>query len=341
MSKSVTLAQVAAVAGVSVMTVSNVVNDKPGASEATRRRVKKVMRTLGYTPNLAARSLKGSRTGAIGVVMMLDLANDYAMEILRGVADEIAEHEEDLLISVAHPRPGRDFEGTDVLSQGLVDGLILVAPRLGPLTLQHLAARKAPFLILDPQELDVAAPRVVADNYSGARAGTEHLIGLGHTDIACITGEVEFDSSAERRRGFTEAMTLAGLRVQEEWIRDCDFSISAGAAVTRSLLTAGSRRPTAIFAAADSIASGALQAAQEQGLRVPEDISIVGFDDLPLAARTDPPLTTVRQPLQEMGRLALQRIIAAVNGPALAAEAIVVPARLVLRASTAAPASAR
>lgn len=327
----VTLKQVAEEVGVSVMTVSNVVNGKPGASEATRERIRRVIDQLGYVPNAAARGLKGGSTGMIGV-MTLDLTMQYPLEIVRGIAEDLAGAELEVLISATYHDASREHARVEFLTQGVVDGLIMVAPVLEDPTIALLQARGCPVVIVDPRQLDVDLPRVTVDSYDGMRKAAQHLIDLGHRRVAYIAGDSAFESSAVRYSAFADAMKLAGLPVVEEFIAECDFNYTSGFRTAAELIV--KHEPTAIIAGADVIALGAVDAARAQGLSVPEQISIVGFDDLPQAGHSFPGLTTVRQPLYDMGRVAARALIGQLEGSPLLMQRIQLPTTLVVRGST-------
>jgi len=330
----VTIAQVAEEAGVSAMTVSNVINGKPGASEETRRRVMETAARLGYQPNVSARSLKSGRTGLIGVIT-LDLTNQYGLEILRGVADELASVEQELLINATYQNAVRERERVEFLARGLVDGVLMVAPVLEDETVEVLRRRNLPCVIIDPRRISTPLPRLSVDNYQGMRVGTQHLIDLGHTRIAYMRGEEDLESTSIRFRGFQDAMRLAGLEVDERLIARCDFSYACGFRTAARLI--GDHRPTAIVAGADLMALGAIDAARAHGLNVPTDFSVVGFDDLPQAAQSFPGLTTVRQPLHDMGQMAARALMSIIEGQPLLMEHMRLPTNLVVRNSTAAP----
>jgi LacI family transcriptional regulator len=331
----VTISQVAEEAGVSAMTVSNVLNGKPGASEETRRRVIEVSERLGYQRNVAARSLKSGRTGLVGV-MTLDLTNQYGLEIVRGIADELASAEREVLINATYQDAVREQERVEFLARGLVDGVLMVAPVLEDETVALLRRRGLPCVIIDPRRQDVDLPRVTVENYAGARAGVQHLIDLGHRRIAYIKGELDLDSTHQRFQGYTDALRLSGGEVDDDLVVTCDFSYAAGFRAVSRLIR--EHRPTAVMAGADLMAFGAIDAARAEGLTVPADFSVVGFDDLPQAAQSFPGLTTVRQPLHDMGQKAARALLALIDGQGLVMDHIRLPTELVLRRSTAAPA---
>lgn len=334
----VTIAQVAAEAGVSAMTVSNVLNGRPGASEDTRRLVNDIVGRLGYSPNIAARSLKGGMSALIGVVT-LDLTAQYSLEIVRGIADELADSERELLISATYHDAARERERIEFLARGRVDGVLLVAPVLEDDTVELIRRRNLPCVVIDPRRLDVALPRITVDNYEGMRAGTQHLIALGHRRIAYIRGDDDLESSSLRFQGFADAMRLAGLDVDDRMIETCDFSYACGFRTAAALV--GDYRPTAIVAGGDLIALGAVDAVRAHGLHVPGDVSILGFDDLPQASQSFPGLTTVRQPLHDMGQTGARALLSIIEGRSLLTENVRLATELVVRGTTAAPLSTR
>jgi LacI family transcriptional regulator len=331
--EKVTIAQVAAEAGVSAMTVSNVVNGRAGASDATRQRVLKVVERLGYKPNASARTLSSGRTGLIGIIA-LDLISEYAHEIVRGIAVELADDERELLLNVSIDAI-RERERVDFFSHGLVDGLILIAPALEPRTVEFIQDKGLPTVVIDPRRLGVGLPRVTVDNTDGVRQATEHLIALGHREIGYIKGEEDHESTEARYRGYVDAMRIAGLPVDEARVSSASFSYASGFRVATGLLR--DEGLTAVVCGSDLVAIGAMDAARSLGRAVPDDLSIVGFDDLPRASQNYPALTTVRQPLHDMGQAGARALISIIEGRPLAVDRMTLPTTLVLRDSTAAP----
>jgi LacI family transcriptional regulator len=331
----VTIAQVAEAAGVSAMTVSNALNGKPGASEETRRRVLEVADRLGYQPNISARNLKAGRSGLIGV-LTLDLTTQYGLEVVRGIADELAAAERELLINATYQDAVREMERIEFLSRGLVDGVLMVAPVLEDETVELLRRKNFPCVVIDPRRQDVALPRVIVDSYEGMRRGAEHLLRLGHTRIAYIRGESDMDSSSIRYQGFRDALTLAGVEVDPQLVVECDFSYAHGFQTASALIA--EHRPTAIVAGADLIALGAVDAARALGLQVPSEFSVLGFDDLPQASQSFPGLSTVRQPLHDMGQTAARALLSLLDGQRLLLDRMQLPTELIVRGTTAAPA---
>jgi LacI family transcriptional regulator len=322
----VTIAQVAAEAGVSAMTVSNVVNGRAGASKETRRRVQSVVKRLGYVRR-TARGGSG-RTGLVGV-LALDLTTQYALEIVRGIADELAEAELEVLISASYQDATRERDRVTFLAGGLVDGIVLVAPLLEQDTLDVLASVECPVIVVDPRRHDVTVPRIVVDNYGGMRQATEHVLSLGHQRVGYLGGDPDFESASLRWQGFQDAMRLGGRAVEESLVRQCSFTYSSGFRQASDLIVR--ERPTAIVAAADLIALGAIDAARANGISVPSDLSVIGFDDLPQAVDSFPPLTTVRQPLHDMGQIAVRYLLNQLDGRPALPDLVTMPTTLIIR----------
>jgi LacI family transcriptional regulator len=334
LSDRVTIAQVAEEAGVSAMTVSNVLNSRPGASEETRRRVLSAAERLGYQPNVSARNLKAGRTGLVGM-MTLDLTGQYGLEIVRGIADELASDEREMLISATYQDAVRERERVEFLARGLVDGVLMVAPVLEDDTMELLRRKHLPCVVIDPRRLDLPLPRVTVDNYGGMRQATQHLLDLGHTRIAYLRGIADLESSAVRYQGFHDALRLAGVAVDESMVAESDFTYTQSFRIASALIA--EHRPTALVAGGDLIALGAVDAARACGLRMPDEFSVVGFDDLPQAAQMFPALTTVRQPLHDMGKLAARMLLSLIDGRPLLMQNMQMPTELIVRGTTAPP----
>jgi LacI family transcriptional regulator len=291
---------------------------------------------LGYQPNISARNLKAGRSGLIGV-LTLDLTGQYGLEIVRGIADELAAAERELLINATYQDAAREMERIEFLSRGLVDGVLMVAPVLESKTVELLRRKNVPCVVIDPRRQDVMLPRVIVDNYEGMRAGTKHLLSLGHTRIGYIRGESDMDSSSIRFRGFRDALALAGVELDPKLVVDCDFTYAHGFQAASALIA--EYRPTAIAAGADLMAFGAVDAARALGLSVPDEFSVLGFDDLPQASQSFPGLTTVRQPLHDMGQTAARALLSILDGQRLLLDRMQLPTELVVRGTTSAPAN--
>ncbi|WP_223692035.1 LacI family DNA-binding transcriptional regulator [Leifsonia poae] len=328
------LADVARLAGVSAMTVSNVMTGKPGVAAATRQKVTAAADELGYVPNVAARGLARGRTNLIGVLSH-DLTVQYSWEIVRGITDELAEAGLEILISATYQDSSRELERVRFLSSGVVDGLLLIGPVLDAETSDAIAAAAVPAVIVDPRLLHSSLPNISADNHGGALAATRHLIAKGHRRIGIIEGDPEFDSSRERRRGYLDALDEAGIRSDDSLAIAGDFTQAGGFAAATELLDLA-QPPTAIFATADVSAMGAIDAARSRGMDVPRNLSVVGFDDIPQASVAFPALTTVRQQLEKSGREAVRLLIRLIEGvPSQPALSVELPTTLIERETVA------
>jgi LacI family transcriptional regulator len=328
---SVTIIDVAQRAGVSYATVSRVINNEAYVKEATRQRVQQALVDLGYVANRQARSLRGGRTHMIGLLVR-DFDSGYIGEIIRGIDRELGERQYDLVLYTTHGRSQRESDYVATLMRGMVDGLLLVLPRTPEAYLTKLRQAHFPHVLIDHQGIDTAGPAVGATNWQGGYDATAYLHGLGHRRIGLITGELRMGCAVERRAGYCAALVAHGVDVDLDLIVTGDFSQSTGYHGAKQLLALASP-PTAIFASNDMMAFGAMEAVREEGLRIPEDLSIVGFDDIPQTAGVHPPLTTVRQPLEEMGRVATQMLFTYLEDPHYVEERRSLSTQLVIRHS--------
>ncbi|MER3481073.1 MAG: LacI family transcriptional regulator [Meiothermus sp.] len=327
----VTLKDVAKLAGVSAVTVSNVLNHRSNVSEATRARVQEAIQRTGYTVNLAARGLAGGRTNTVGMLVP-DLSTQYMGEIVRGASDEVRRSGMEMLISTASDLT-RERNQVAFL-QGITDGLLLLLPRTPDETLAVLEQAGVPVVVIDHRGTEIMLPSVDVDNYSGARLAVEHLLALGHRRIGLVSGPKGYGASSARLRGYKEALLAAGIPFDKTLVAPGDFLQPGGFNAGKKLLSLP-EPPTAIFAASDLMAFGVMEAIKEQGLRVPQDISVIGFDDIPMASQVYPPLTTIRQPLYQMGVAAARMMIALLQGVKPPLSRITLPTELVERATTA------
>lgn len=328
--QDITIFDVAREAGVSYSTVSRVVNNK-GVSADKRERVVKAMADLGYVANLQARSLAGGRTNIIGLLVH-GLNVSYFGEIVRGIDDELGLRNYDLMLYTTHRRKLRESAYVTRLTRNLVDGLLLVLPRNTETYIEMLRQRHFPHVLVDDRGVNFSAPAVGATNQRGGYDATRYLLDLGHRRIGFITGDMTLGSAVERLEGYRLALTEAGLAVDPQLIAEGDFMQPKGYSAATQLLRLP-QRPTAIFASNDVSAFGAMEAARVLGLRIPDDCSIIGFDDIPQASQVHPPLTTVRQPLAEMGRAAAQLLLTYIEQPDAPIQRIELPTELIIRES--------
>jgi LacI family transcriptional regulator len=330
----VTISDVARTAGVSVATVSKVVNNRYGVAAATAERVLAVVAELGYESSLVARSLRRGSTGVVGV--LVDEFEPYSTELLKGISAAVGGTGYELL-AYAGATDGGGIAGWERrslsrLAGTLVDGAIVVTP-----SMVLSADVGVPVVAVDPHTGPEGTPTVDTDNANGAREAVEHLIGLGHRRIAHLAGRADLESARLRELGYREALRAAGIPLDDAYVRVGGYRPDLADAPTRELLApATGERPTAVFAANDLSAIHLMDVARELGLRVPEDLSVVGFDNIPESWSSTPPLTTVAQPLNRMGAEALRMLLALLEGGSPEPH-LRLPTSLVLRASTAPP----
>ncbi|WP_206051515.1 LacI family DNA-binding transcriptional regulator [Nocardioides ferulae] len=326
----VTMQQVAAEAGVSVSTVSKVINGRYGVASETFDHVTSVIERLGYEASLVARSLRNTRTDVIGV-LVADF-EPFSTEVLKGAADAVHGTGYEL---VAYSAGGRVDEHVGwerrYLSRvmgTLVDGAVLVTPTV---TDVHY---DGPVVAVDPHTGSSSLATVTAHNLQGGRLAVEHLLELGHRRIGMVTGRPDLLSAHLREQGYRQALAAAGLAVDETLLQPGAFEPEPARAAARALLTV-SDPPTAIFAANDLSALATLEAAAELGIKVPGQLSVVGFDNIPESALAQPALTTVEQPIRQMGREATRMLIAQIRGEELPQIHLTLDTTLVVRQSTA------
>ncbi|GAA1042480.1 LacI family DNA-binding transcriptional regulator [Streptomyces murinus] len=337
-----TLEEVAARAGVGRGTVSRVINGSPRVSDATRAAVQAAVAELGYVPNTAARALAANRTDAIALVVPEPetrfFAEPYFSDMLRGVGAELADTQMQLLLIFA----GNDRERrrlAEYLAAHRVDGVLLVSVHADDPLPELLSQLEIPAVVSGPRSATETLTSVDSDNYGGARAAVEHLLGRGRTRVAHITGRLDVYGARRRVDGYRDALRAAGHEVDELLIESGDFTEEGGRKAMSALL---SRRPDldAVFAGSDVTAAGARQVLRESGLRIPDDVALVGYDDSAIARHMDPPLTSVRQPIDNMGRAMIDLLLTEISdrrpvGPGRGERRhAVLPTELVVRASS-------
>ncbi|QXD15144.1 LacI family transcriptional regulator [Rhodocaloribacter litoris] len=332
---SVTIKDVAREAGVAVSTVSRMLNNSGPVSPEARQRIEAAARRLGYVPNATARSLITSKTHTLGILLP-DLFGEFYSEVLRGLDQTARQHAYHILVSSSH-NERRDIEAALLAMNGRVDGLVVMAPAVDRRALRDNLPARLPVVLLNCHVDASGFDTIRLDNEGGARALVEHLIAHGHRHIAMITGGAGNIDAEERLGGYRAALEAAGLPVDPGLIVEGDFTQAAGYRAMQALL-ARTPRPTALFAANDAMAIGAMGALREAGLRVPEDVAVGGFDDIPMAPYLNPPLTSVHVPISELGALAMQRLIDRIENehPPEPREEVI-PTRLVVRASSGGP----
>jgi LacI family transcriptional regulator len=332
-----TLADIAREAGVTRMTVSNALNNRGGVSVDVRDRVQRIANEMGYVTNWVAQKLSASRlaveSGVIGVIA--ELHTPFMAEVTAAISAAVRDRGRDMLV-YSLPEPDKDVP-QNVLNLLLhtVDGVIAVLPRARK-DLQKLVQARIPIVAVDRLDADATLPSVGSDSYQGARLAMRHLIELGHRRIGFLAGEASRFSARERLRGYLDAMAEAGLSVGPDDVAAGAFLQEAGRSATERLLQRRPR-PTAVFAANDASALGALMAIHDAGLSAPEDVSVVGFDDISAASQIRPGLTTIRQPYPEIGSTAVGMLLGIIKQEPEDPQnvQVLLPVELVVRGTTA------
>ncbi|MCX5397214.1 LacI family DNA-binding transcriptional regulator [Streptomyces sp. NBC_00102] len=331
-----TLEEVAVRAGVGRGTVSRVINGSPRVSDQTREVVEAAIAELGYVPNRAARALAGNRTDAIALVVPEPearfFAEPYFSDIVRGVGAALADTDMQLLLTLA----GSDRERrrlAQYLTAHRVDGVLLVSVHADDPLPELLEQLGMPCVISGQRGADEPLSSVDSDNFQGGRSAVSHLIAQGRRTIGTITGRLEVYGAQRRLDGYRQALAEAGLAPDERLIALADFTEEGGARAMRELLA---RHPDidAVFAASDVMAAGARHVLREAGRRIPDDVALVGFDDSVVARHMEPGLTSVRQPIEEMGRAMTEVLLQQITDPTDERRHLVLPTELVVRASS-------
>ena len=332
--KNHTIRDVAREAGVSVSTASRVLNNRPDVAKETRERVQAAMERLVYVANPSARRLAGAKAHAVGLLLP-GYGSGYTMETMRGVAQVLREASYDLIAYFAEwDRSGQERAAVASLGRGAVDGLVIAIPHSSDEELLELARHGPPLVLVDHHSVADQVPAVACTNTAGALEGTRYLFSLGHRRIGLITGELHIPAGADRLAGYRQAYHDAGLQVDEELIYRGSFRRAAGYEGTLALM-ALPKPPTAIFASSDAAAFSAMDALHVLNLRIPQDVSLLGFDDIPTAAESHPPLTTIHQPFLKIGRAAAEMLLRVIEGKPMDGLYQELPTRLMVRGTCA------
>ena len=332
-----TLRDVARRAGVAPITVSRAINDSGYVSVKTRARVEKAVEELGYVPNRLARSLRLKRTQTLALVVT-DITNPFWTTVARGVEDAAQDAGFNVILCNTDESEAKQEQYLDVLLQKQVDGILLVPARDSEALAGWIQRCAVPVVVLDRRVCSGQVDLVCGDSEGGAHQLVDHLLALGHRRIAVLSGPRDVSTAVDRVRGYAEALAEAGLEVRADWVCYGQFSIESGYEMTQQVLTARPC-PTALFAVNNFIAIGALRALRDAGLRVPEDMSVVAFDDLISELVIEPFLTVADQPAYEMGQRAAELLLARLSEPsANGYEEVVLPTEITVRASSGPPA---
>ncbi len=327
-----TIREVAKKAGVSPTSVSHVLNNTRFVSEDVRERVNSAMRELNYRPNALARSLRRGETHTLGLILP-DSANPFFAEV--GHAIESAAFARGYSVILCNTENDEDKEHlyTEVLENKQLDGIIFVGAGENRESISAIIQNGIPLVVVDRDMGNLELDTVTTENHQGGFLATQHLLSLGHQIIGCITGPSNITPSAERVTGYREAHRQAGIHIEDSLLVRGDFHAPSGYSAALQLLQR-TPRPTAIFVCNDMMAIGALRAVAQLGLNVPEDIAIVGFDDIELASYTTPSLTTVAQPKQEIGQLAVKLIFERMGDHSLPPRHNILSTQLIIRESS-------
>jgi len=334
MKKKVTLEEVARLAQVSRATVSRVVNDLDSVNPEYRERVLKAIEETGYRPNLAARSLVSRRSNIIGLVIpsvaRTLFIDPYFPALIESISRACNRHDYILSLFIFHSNNEQQQIYDRALGNGLIDGLIVTVDKVDDPFIPQLIKHRFPFVYIGRPANTDRISFVDVDNTAGAYTAVTHLLGLGYQRIAMIAAPLDTTVGVDRHAGFINALEEHGYPVDEPLVAMGDFTQEGGYRAMKELLP---YQPDAVFAASDLMALGALQAIRQAGLRVPQDIAIVGFDDLPPALLADPPLTTIRQPVYHTGMTAVETLIDLLDTRPDQPRHVMLPTELVVRSS--------
>jgi len=331
--KAVTISHVAQEAGVSTQTVSRVLNKRPDVAPGTRQRVQEVIKQLGYQPSAIARSLASNRTRILGLITS-DFSDYFFTQVIAGAEVEARKHDYFFMLGSTERNPQDEPEYIRLLAERHVGGILFARPSTEPDSRQvaELLHSGIPVVTTAYHLPDETLTVVDVDNVDGAQQATRCLLGQGHRQVAMITGPASWRSVNDRTRGYTIALEAAGVTLDPNLIVQGDWSYQSGYRAMQELV-ARKVSFSAVFAQNDQMAIGAIRALREAGRRVPQDVAVVGYDDIPVAEYVDPPLTTVRQPMREVGEVATRLLIQAIEDPGAVQGEILLKAELIRRGS--------
>jgi LacI family transcriptional regulator len=329
-----TLERVAELAGVSRSTASRVINGQDGVRPEIRRRVLDVVELTGFVPHAAARTLAGQRSRILGLAIRDTteqvFSDPYFAALAQGVSRACNEHDQTLSLFLFQTAEQREHLPARVLQSKLIDGLVITATFMDDPLMWQLSESRIPFVVVG-EVSDPGIPTVDADNEGGARLAAEHLLAIGRKRIAAVMGPMRSGAAATRRVAFERALAAAGRPLDPALVVESDFTEEGAYRATQPLLA---QSPDAIFVFSDRMAVGVVRALQEAGRAVPDEVAVVGFDDLSPARQTQPPLTTIRQEVEQAGVVAVELLLERIQAPDAPARRIELPTRLVVRGST-------
>lgn len=333
MSTRLTIIEIAKHAGVSRSTVSRVINDEPNVNASTRQRVHEVMQQLDYHPNAAARGLAAGKTRIIGLVIPMGVAalfsDPYFPQLIQGISAACNQHAYSTILWLAEPEYERRMV-QQIVSGGMIDGVIVASALTDDPVVEAVRSHGIPFVLIGRHPVHDDITYVDVDNRNSARDAVMHLLRLGYKHVATIAGPANMIAGMDRLNGYRDALKARGFAADRHLISQGDFSEGGGYVAMQQLLP---HSPDAVFVASDAMALGALRALREAGKRVPDDVALVGYDDMPFAARTDPPLTTVRQPIHRAGFVAAETLMDLIADGNDVPRRVILPTELVIRES--------
>lgn len=327
-----TIYDIAEKAGVSIATVSRVINNSPGVKEETRERVMHVIKQMNYSPNVMAAALTNKKTYTLGLLIP-DIANPFFAELARGVEDRANYYGYNVIICNTDNKPHKEIEYLRLLMRKRTDGLVFAAAEAGHSSITRLTRKGFPLVLLARELEGADLDTVLVDNVEAGYLATKHLVELGHHQIGIATETVNIKASQDRHHGYLMALSEEGILPVNEYQIFNVGSIRAGQEAAKKLLNLPNP-PTAVVAFNDLVAIGIMEGAREMGLKIPRDISVVGFDDTIIASITNPPLTTIAQPIYQMGSCAVDRLVGLIKGESVGSKRTVLETRLVVRRST-------
>lgn len=336
----VTIYDVAREAGVSMATVSRVVNGNPNVKPSTRKKVLAAIEQLGYRPNAVARGLASKRTTTVGVVIP-DIASPFFAELARGIDDIASMYKYNIILCDSDERIERELHLTNTLLEKQVDGIIFMGREITENHMQVFTTAAVPIVLAGTKDPTGQLPSVDISHYEAGYDATKHLIEKGHKRIAMVTGPLIDPLTGMRRfEGYKKAMEEAGLSFKDSYVYNGNFRYESGLEAVDQFMSLV-ERPTAIFAASDEMAVGVIHGIQDRGLRVPEDVEVIGFDNIRLAEMVRPRLTTVVQPMYDIGAVAMRLLTKYMNNEKVENHIVLLPHRIEERQSTKAHANSR
>lgn len=332
-SDRLTIIEIAKQSGVSRSTVSRVINDDPNVNATTRQRVRSVMQKLNFQPNAAARGLAAGKTRILGLVIPMGVAalfsDPYFPQVIQGITAACNQHDYSTMLWLAEPEYERRTI-QQVVAAGMIDGVIVASALTDDAVVEAVRSHNMPFVLIGRHPSFNDITYVDVDNRMSSRDAVLHLLRLGYKRVATITGPQNMIGGLDRLAGYKDALKARGLLADPKMIAEGDFTEEGGYRAMQQLLP---QSPDAVFVASDTMALGAMRALRDAGKRIPDEIAMVGYDDMPFSARTDPPLTSVRQPIQRAGFVAAETLFDLINEQDSAPRRVILPTELVIRES--------